>query len=207
MKENKAHPARNNYLSSSELKYKRLDNIHDKFKENFGKIYDLNQPKKYAESHHHHNTNLSLVKFMEEQNKKHLSTNFDHKNVEKFLNEKDKAMEEIIIDEDSEKTRESGNDKDNDKDNSKEKNCNEKLVKFHEETNKKTKNDNNNNNIFIFHGTFGKDEYDRIKNNEHHHHHHKHHHHHNHNDSQNHNSDKNEHIIQKDNEKEMIFEY
>ena len=37
---------------------------------------------------------------MQNQDKKNLSTKFAHNDVEKFLKEKDKAMEEIIINED-----------------------------------------------------------------------------------------------------------
>ena len=110
---------------------------------------------------------MPLEEFMQSQNKKHLSTNFDHKEVKKFLEEKDKAMQEIIINEDVLKSNEI------EKNNKKThfiNNNNEKYLKTKNENNDKQY-DNKSSHLLIFHGTFGKDQYGRIIN---HHHHHKH---------------------------------
>ena len=109
---------------------------------------------------------ITLEQFMENQEKKHLSTKFNKKEVDFFLKEKDQAMEEINIDENISN--------------------NKKKIKFAEPSenieNKVNNimNDNKSSHILIFKGTFGKDEYNRINNEEHRHHHHRHHHHHHH---------------------------
>ena len=115
---------------------------------------------------------MPLEEFMQSQNKKHLSTNFDHKEVKKFLEEKDKAMQEIIINEDVLKSNEI------EKNNKKThfiNNNNENYLKTKNENNNKQY-DNKSSHLLIFHGTFGKDQYGRIINQGHHHHHHHHHH-------------------------------
>ena len=53
------------------------------------------------------NSKLTLDQFMQNQEKKHLSTKFNRKEVDTFLKEKDAAMEEIIMEEDFPKKRES----------------------------------------------------------------------------------------------------
>ena len=113
---------------------------------------------------------ITLEQFMENQEKKHLSTKFNKKEVDFFLKEKDQAMEEINIDENISN--------------------NKNKVKFAEPSeNNENKvnniiNDNKSSHILIFKGTFGKDEYNRINNEEHHHHHHHRHHHHHHSHQQ-----------------------
>ena len=157
--EDKKHLARNNYSSSTFLKRSNVNSFqnenNDEFKENFAKMSNSNPCQKYSESQKN-NITLSLEQFMENQSKKHLTTKFGHKDVEIFLKEKDKAMEEIIINEEINNENQK-NDKNND-------------IKNNNNSNKSSQN-------LIFHGTFGKDEYDRIMNKEHHHHHHHHHHH------------------------------
>ena len=159
--EDKKHQARNNYSSSTFLNRNNLDgfqNVDEEFKENFEKISNSNPCKKYSESQKYNNHNLSLEQFMKNQNKKHLTTKFGHKDVAIFLKEKDKALQEIIINEEI-----------NESENSENKND----IKDENNSNKSSHN-------LIFHGTFGKDQYNRIMNKEHHHHHHRHHHHHHH---------------------------
>ena len=179
MKESSDSSIKNNCLSSGFLKFKGLYNIHDgingECKEN--KVIDKNsaQSKQFSEKHKHKNLNSSsLIQFMENQDKKHLSTNFNHKNAEKFLKEKEKAMEEIIFeDEPMIENNESNYDDKEDR------------SKFKiEDKNKSQYNSNNENNtILIFHGTFGEDKVNEIMKAQHHHkhsHHHHHHHHHHH---------------------------
>ena len=171
---------KNNCLSSSFLQFKGLNTLQNEidheFKENFEKVSNSNPCKKYYESLKQNKIILPLEEFMQNQNKKHLSTNFDHKEVQKFLEEKDKAMQEIIINEDILKSNES------EKNNKKThfiNNNNEKYLKTKNENNNKQY-DNKSSHLLIFHGTFGKDQYGRIINQGHHHHHHYHHHHHHH---------------------------
>ena len=183
MKESSDSSIKNNCLSSGFLKFKGLYNIHDgingECKEN--KVIDKNsaQSKQFSEKHKHKNLNSSLIQFMENQDKKHLSTNFNHKNAEKFLKEKEKAMEEIIFeDEPMIENNESNYDDKEDR------------SKFKiEDKNKSQYNSNNENNtILIFHGTFGEDKVNEIMKAQHHHkhsHHHHHHHHHHHYENEN----------------------
>ena len=172
--EDKKHPAKNNYSSSSFLKRNNLNSFqnenNNEFKENLEKISNSNPCEKYSESQKQNNITLSLEQFMENQNKKHLTTKFSHKDVEIFLKEKDKAMEEIIINEEINNENEKNENKNDTKNNN--------------------KNSNKSSQNLIFHGTFGKDEYDRIMNKEHHHHRHRHHHHHHKNNLENDSSKK-----------------
>ena len=141
-----------NYFSSSALAtYKEF---------NLGNKEEL--PKELCmASDKQNNMRITLEQFMENQEKKHLSTKFNKKEVDFFLKEKDQAMEEINIDENISN--------------------NKKKIKFAEPSENKVNNiinDNKSSHILIFKGTFGKDEYNRINNEEHRHHHHHHHHHH-----------------------------
>ena len=191
----KIRPIKNTCCSSSFLKYKEFYGIHGDMSGHHknDKISNQNQSRKYSKSHKHSNRNLSLIKFMENQDKKHLTTHFSHKEVEKFLKEKDKAMEKIIIEDDLINNKENTITKETNitKDN------NEKSVKFNDDINN-IQGDNKSSHIVIFHGTFGKDEYDRVvntanpENHHHHHHHHKHHHLDNHNKEENKNSNEQE---------------
>ena len=193
---------KNNCSSSGFLKYKEFYGIHGEMnrhhKDKNDKISNSNQSRIYSKSHKHSKVNLSLIKFMENQDKKHLTTHFSHKDVEKFLKEKDKAMEKIVFEDDLISN----------KDNTiaKEKNIakehNEKSIKFNTDINN-IQGDNKSSHIVIFHGTFGKDKYDRLVNTanpEHHHHHHHHHHKHHHLDShiKEENQNQNEQKIKKD---------
>lgn len=144
-----------NYFSSSALAtYKEF---------NLGNKEEL--PKELCmASDKQNNMRITLEQFMENQEKKNLSTKFNKKEVDSFLKEKDQAMEEINIDENI-----SNNKK--------------KFAEPSENIENKVNNimnDNKSSHILIFKGTFGKDEYNRINNEEHRHHHHRHHHHHHH---------------------------
>jgi len=160
MEAKKNNKIKNHCLSSNFNKYNVLDSLQnqkkEKNKENGDKISNLSPFQKYPGSQKH-TINLSLEQFIQNQNKMHLTTKFSHKEVKKFLKEKDKAMEKIIIEEDI--ISNSGNEEKN-KDNNINKN-----------------NKNKTSHIVIFNGTFGEDEYQKIINNGHHHHHHHHHHH------------------------------
>ena len=157
-----------NYFSSSALAtYKEF---------NLGNKEEL--PKELCMASDKQNSmRITLEQFMENQEKKHLSTKFNKKEVDFFLKEKDQAMEEINIDENISN--------------------NKKKIKFAEPSenieNKVNNimNDNKSSHILIFKGTFGKDEYNRINNEEHHRHHH-HHHHHHHHSHQHHDDNNNE---------------
>lgn len=82
--------------------------------------------------------------------KKHLSTNFNRKEVDTFLKEKDAAMEEITIDEDIQQIKEGEKNNVNNNDN-----IENNMDKINGEDNKSS-------HILIFKGTFGKDEYNRL---------------------------------------------
>ena len=155
-----------NYFSSSALAtYKEF---------NLGNKEEL--PKELCmASDKQNNMRITLEQFMENQEKKNLSTKFNKKEVDSFLKEKDQAMEEINIDENI-----SNNKK--------------KFAEPSENIENKVNNimnDNKSSHILIFKGTFGKDEYNRINNEEHRHHHH-HHHHHHHRSHQHHDDNNNE---------------
>ncbi len=177
--ETKIHPYKSNYLSSSDLKFKGLNNLNteidSEYKENMEKALNSSPCKKYAESSKQTNIHLSLLNFMENQNKKHLSTKYTHKDVEHFLKEKNKALEEIVIDENLSENKDTDENIEN---NNKSNMCNEKNLKNEEKKNNQY--DNKNSHLLIFHGTFGNDEYEKIINQKDHHHHHNHHHHHHH---------------------------
>ena len=197
--EDKKHPLRNNCISSKILQCNGLSNLHKEmqkeFKNEVEEIPSSNPSKKYTESLSTNNINLCLKQFMENQNKKQLSTKFGHKYVEHFLKEKDEAMQEIIVNEEIKENSEIEND---DNKNGL-KNNNGRCSKC----------DNNTSHLLIFHGTFGVDEYNKKINGEHHHHHHhhhhRHHHHHNHHSqnedlSKNNNNNK----VEYENKKEKI---
>ena len=196
MKESFNHPIKNNYLSSGFLQFKRLYNIHDdindEFKGNKESIINSNQQKQLSEKYLQKNINLSLIQFMQNQDKKHLSTNFNHNNVKKFLKEKEKAMEKIVIEDESlDENHKNHNKEKKDKIKSEIKDKN-KSIKFNKVNIENKNNNKNDNNILIFHGTFGEDKFNEIKNIEHHHrhshfHHHHHHHHHHQDKSKNEN--------------------
>ena len=151
------------------------------------------QSKQLSEIHKHKNLNSSLIQFMENQDKKHLSTNFNHKNAEKFLKEKEKAMEEIIFeDEPMIESNESNYDdkEDRSKLEIKDKNKSVQFKKEKDENKSQYKSNNENNNILIFHGTFGEDKVNEIMKEHHHKHSHHHHHHHHHHHYENENKNK-----------------
>ena len=155
-----------NYFSSSAL------STHKEF--NLG---TENLPKELClVSEKQNNIKISLEQFMENQEKKHLSTKFNKKEVESFLKDKDAAMEEINIDENI-------FNKDLNNENN---NINKNSIIIN-----KAQNDNKYSHIFIFKGTFGNEQFNKILNEEHHHHHH-HHHHHNHHHRQHHNNNNHE---------------
>ena len=72
----KIRPIKNNCSSSSFLKYKEFYGIHGEMnghhKGNNDKISNSNQSRKYSKSHKHSKTNLSLIKFMENQDNNHI---------------------------------------------------------------------------------------------------------------------------------------
>ena len=188
MENKNRHPIKNNSLSSSFLLCKGLNMLqnksHKQLKEDDEKVSHSSPTKNHSESQKNNNK-LSLEQFMENQNKKHLTTKFAHKDAEKFLKEKDKAMEKIIIEEDiinNNEIEEDTNENDMNDNNNKENNIKDK----------KLVQENKGSNLLIFNGTFGKEEYLSILNNEkenhhhHHHHHHRHHHHHHHHLSKKH---------------------
>ena len=189
MKESSDSSIKNNCLSSGFLKFKGLYNIHDgingEHKENKDIDNNSAQSKQLSEMHKHKNLNSSLIQFMENQDKKHLSTNFNHKNAEKFLKEKEKAMEEIIFeDEPMIENNESNYDDKEDK------NKSVQFKKEKDENKSQYKSNNENNNILIFHGTFGEDKVNEIMKEHHHKHSHHHHHHHHHHHYENENKSK-----------------
>ena len=155
-----------NYFSSSAL------STHKEF--NLG---TENLPKELClVSEKQNNIKISLEQFMENQEKKHLSTKFNKKEVESFLKDKDAAMEEINIDENI-------FDKDLNNENN---NINKNSIIIN-----KAQNDNKYSHILIFKGTFGNEQFNKILNEEHHHH-HNHHHHHHHHHRQHHNNNNHE---------------
>ncbi len=99
MKKDISRSIKKNCSSSNFLNFKGFNNIHDEINGE-GKESNSGKSKICSKSIKNNNVKLSLIQFMENQNKKHLSTKFAHKDVEVFLKEKDKAMEEIIMDED-----------------------------------------------------------------------------------------------------------
>ena len=186
------HPIKNNCLSSGFLKFKGLYKFHDgvngEIKEGKDMDKNSNQAKQLSETKLQKNISSSLIQFMENQDKKHLSTYFNHKDVQKFLKEKEKAMEEIIIEDDlMDEKNENGNEDKDDKSKPKIKDKNKSLEfqKENDEYKRKNINSNENSNILIFHGTFGEDKCNEIMKTQHHHRHsHHHHHHHHHPDNQ-----------------------
>ena len=171
----KHHPYKNNCSSSSFLKFRFLNCINEKMnpehKNKKEKQSNLTPNKRFSESVKRKNE--SLLHFMENQNKKHLSTKFAYKDVITFLNEKDKAMEQIIIDENIISNTDSTKDDDH----------RTKLNTHNDPDINNEQNDNRTSHLLIFHGTFGEDKYGKImkeKEKEKHHHHNHHHHHHHH---------------------------
>ena len=191
MKESSDSSIKNNCLSSGFLKFKGLYNIHNgingEHKENKDIDNNSAQSKQLSEIHKHKNLNSSLIQFMENQDKKHLSTNFNHKNAEKFLKEKEKAMEEIIF-EDEPTIEDNESNYDDKEDKIEDKNKSVQFKKEKDENKSQYNSSNENNNILIFHGTFGEDKVNEIMKAQHHHkhsHHHHHHHHHHHYENEN----------------------
>jgi len=157
--ETKICPKKNVCSASSLVNFKNIHILKKELKieskENIQKISNSNVCKKNEIK----DINLSLIKFMVNHNKMHLSTKYGHKESEKFLKEKDKAMEKIELNEEIEK-------------NNIENKC----------SLSENKNNKNLSHLVIFHGTFGKE---ALKEHHHHHqHHHRHHHHHHHNHSE-----------------------
>ena len=122
------HPQKN-YFSSSALSTHKEFNLDT---ENLPKELCLVSEKQ-------NNIKISLEQFMENQEKKHLSTKFNKKEVESFLKDKDAALEEINIDEII-------FNKDLNNENN---NINKNSIIIN-----KAQNDNKYSNIFIFTGTF-----------------------------------------------------
>ena len=174
-------PKKNNCSSSNFPKsHKNLLHyeIANQYKENLEKNLNSNNTQKYAESQKKIRSFYILEKFMQNQDKKHLSTKFAHKDVEKFLKEKDKAMEEIIINEDIMNINEN---KELSNEIALAKNDgNEEKGLISENEIIKNSPDTKSRHFLIFKGTFGKNEYEKLKNENHHHHHQHHHHHHHH---------------------------
>ena len=141
---------------------------------------NFKKAKKFAESVKHKAINMPLIQFMENQNRKKLSTKFSDKDAEKFLNEKDKAMEEIIIDENILMDNTDNNNCTNITNN----NSNHNNKSKH--NNKSNHHDDKTSKLLVFRGTFGEDKIgefikqEQIKNHLHRHRHHNHHHHHRH---------------------------
>jgi hypothetical protein len=191
MKEKSNHPIKNNCLSSGFLQFEGLYNIHDdningQSKGNKESVINPNQQKLFSQTNLNNNISLSLSQFMENQDKKHLSTNFNHKDVKKFLKEKDKAMEKIVFEDDSLDENDKTDNEENEERNKSKKEDRNKSIKLNKENDENKNNSKNeNNNILIFHGTFGEDKCNEIMNIAHHHRHshHHHHHHHHHQDS------------------------
>ena len=143
-------------------------------------------PKEFClASEKQNNNKISLHQFMENQEKKHLSTKFNKKEVDDFLKEKNAAMEEINIDEDIPRKIDIENNNVNNLENNENNKNNVNNIIINS-----SPNDNKSSHILIFKGTFGNDEYNRIMNQEHkhHHHHHDHHHHHHHHHHHNNNN-------------------
>lgn len=155
-----------NYCSSSALSTYKEFNLGS---ENLPKELCLASEKQ-------NNIKISLEQFMENQEKKHLSTKFNKREVESFLKDKDAAMEEINIDENI-------INKDLNNENN---NVNKNSIIIN-----KAQNDNKYSHILIFKGTFGNEQFNKILNEEHHHHQHHHHHHHHHH-RQHHNNNNHE---------------
>ncbi len=165
---------KNNCSSSSFLDFNGLKSlkfdINEDSNENTDTVTNSSPSKNYSRSTKNKKvSNLSLAKFMENQNKKRLTTNFAHKDVVIFLKEKDKAMEKIIIEDEMIKSKETNEKNDEEENNN---------VNDEEENNNVDDVEENNKKNIEFRGTFGKE--DCEKNQKHHHHHHNHHHHHHH---------------------------
>jgi len=188
MKERFNHPIKNNCLSSGFLQFEGLDkirgnDINGDFNGNKESVNNSNQQKLLSETHINKNINLSLIQFMENQDKKHLSTNFNHKNAKEFLKEKDKAMEKIVFED------EESLDENNKTDNEEKEERDKSKIEYKEHNENKNIMNKENNNILIFHGTFGEDEFNEIANIGHHHRHSHHHHHHHRHHQDNHKSE------------------
>lgn len=184
-KTKKISPYKNNCLSSSLLKFAIINSKNNINKnrdieccknctENELNEQNFTQAKKFAVSVKPKAINMSLIQFMENQNKKKISTKFADKDAEIFLIEKDKAMEEIIIDEDILMDNTDNNNSTNITNNNSNHN------------NKSNHHDNKTSKILVFRGTFGEDKIgefmtqEQFHNHLHHHRHHNHHHHHHH---------------------------
>lgn len=213
MKEKSNHPIKNNCLSSGFLQFKGLYNIHDEdingeSKGNKESAINSNQPKQFSDTHIQKNINMSLIQFMENQDKKHLSTNFNHKDAKKFLKEKDKAMEKIIFEDESlDENDKTDNEEKEDRNKSNIKDKNESFNFNKENDENKNNNKNENNNILIFHGTFGEDKVNEILNRGQHHQHHRHSHHHHHHHHHHQDNHKLESQNGNENKSNLAFEY
>ena len=168
------HKPKNYFSSSAVLTFKGLD---------LGERKVLPRALCLA-SEKQNNTKLTLLQFMENQEKKHLSTEFNKKEVDAFLKEKDAAMEEINMDEDIPKRKETEKKNADDEENNRT-NKENNLNNVNSIIINQTQSDNKSSHILIFKGTFGKDEYNRLVNEEHKHHHHHHHHHQHHHHNEN----------------------
>ena len=143
-----------NCFSSHFLNYKGpiiQEEDDSEFKENL----DKNLKEKFSDKGKIYNINLSMEKFMENQNKKQILSNLTQKDVENFLKEKELAMQKIIINEDLI--------------------TNNTSEEYNDEKEKDNQTDKKPCNFLVFHGTFGKNECQKIMNQRHHHHHHHHH--------------------------------
>jgi hypothetical protein len=212
MKESSDSPIKNNCLSSDLLKFKGLYNIHDgingQFKENKNIDKNSTQYNQLSETHLQKNLSSSLIQFMENQDKKHLSTNFNHQNVKKFLEEKEKAMEKIIFEDESlDENDKTDNEEKEDRNKSNIKDKNESFNFNKENDENKNNNKKENNNILIFHGTFGEDKVNEILNRDQHHQHHRHSHHHHHHHHHHQDDHKLESQNGNENKSNFAFEY
>ena len=113
---------KNNCSSSSFLDFNGLKSlkfdINEDSNENTDTVTNSSPSKNYSRSTKNKKvSNLSLAKFMENQNKKRLTTNFAHKDVVIFLKEKDKAMEKIIIEDEMIKSKETNEKNDEEENN------------------------------------------------------------------------------------------
>ena len=62
-------------------------------------IINTNKIRRYTNDYYHLRMSTNLINFISCKNKIKFKSDFDRKGAKKFLNEKDKAMEEIVLDE------------------------------------------------------------------------------------------------------------
>ena len=74
------------------------------------KIIYANKIRRYTNDYYHRRTSPKLINFISCKNKIKFKSDFDRKGAKKFLNEKDKAMEEIVLDETTDEEKKTSND-------------------------------------------------------------------------------------------------